>query len=56
MKSRIEKNVDVIMSMLEEKGIRVIRFENQEVLQNLEKVLTEIKQNFKKITHNIKFK
>ena len=34
-------------SKLEEKGIRVIRFENQEVLQNLEKVLTEIKQNFK---------
>lgn len=33
---------------LEEKGIKVIRFENQEVLLNLENVLQEIKRNFKK--------
>ena len=30
-----------------EEGIKVIRFENQEVLLNLESVLSEIKRNFK---------
>jgi len=33
---------------LEAEGIKVIRFENQEVLLNLENVLQEIKRNFKK--------
>jgi len=32
---------------IKEEGIRVIRFENQEVLLNLDKVLNEIKSNFK---------
>ena len=32
---------------IEEQGIKVIRFENQEVLLNLESVLSEIKRNFK---------
>jgi very-short-patch-repair endonuclease len=31
---------------LEEEGLKIIRFENQEVLLNLEKVLKEIKRNF----------
>ena len=31
---------------IEEEGIKVIRFENQEVLLNLDKVLTEIKNHF----------
>jgi very-short-patch-repair endonuclease len=34
--------------LIEEERIRVIRFENQEVLLNLEKVLREIKRHFKK--------
>ncbi|HSW54394.1 MAG TPA: endonuclease domain-containing protein [Ignavibacteriaceae bacterium] len=33
---------------LEEAGLKVIRFENQEVLLNLEKALKEIKSHFKK--------
>jgi very-short-patch-repair endonuclease len=33
---------------LETEGLKVIRFENQEVLLNLEKVLSEIKSHFKK--------
>jgi very-short-patch-repair endonuclease len=32
---------------IESKGLKVIRFENQEVLLNLDKVLNEIKKNFK---------
>ena len=32
---------------IEEEGIKVIRFENQEVLLNLDTVLSEIKRNFK---------
>jgi very-short-patch-repair endonuclease len=34
--------------ILEEEGLKVIRFENQEVLLNLDKVLKEIKSNFRK--------
>jgi very-short-patch-repair endonuclease len=34
--------------ILEEEGLKVIRFENQEVLLNLGNVLQEIKRNFKK--------
>jgi very-short-patch-repair endonuclease len=33
--------------ILEKKGLKVIRFENQEVLLNLDKVLKEIKNHFK---------
>ena len=33
--------------ILAKEGLKVIRYENQEVLLSLEKVLTEIKQNFK---------
>lgn len=32
---------------IESEGLKVIRFENQEVLLNLDKVLNEIKKNFK---------
>jgi very-short-patch-repair endonuclease len=32
---------------LEQEGLKVIRFENQEVILNLDKVLKEIKRNFK---------
>jgi very-short-patch-repair endonuclease len=34
--------------ILEEEGLQVIRFENQEVLLNLENVLKEINRHFKK--------
>ena len=34
--------------ILEKEGLKVIRFENQEVLLNLENVLREIKNHFKK--------
>ena len=33
--------------ILEKEGLKVIRFENQEVLLNLDNVLKEIKRNFK---------
>jgi very-short-patch-repair endonuclease len=34
--------------LLEREGLRVIRFENKEVLLNLDNVLAEIRRNFKK--------
>ncbi len=34
--------------IIEKEGIKVIRFENQEVLLNLEKILREIKRHYKK--------
>ena len=34
--------------ILEEEGLKVIRFENQEVLLNLDTVLSKIKSNFRK--------
>ena len=36
-------------SQIEEEGVKVIRFENQEVLTNLDEVLVVIKSYFKKI-------
>jgi len=41
------KDDEIRTQILEEEGLKVIRFENQEVLLNLDKVLSEIKRNFK---------
>ena len=45
---KVMKEDEKRSKILEKEGLRVIRFENQEVLLNLENVLQEIKRNFKK--------
>ncbi|MBE0571277.1 MAG: endonuclease domain-containing protein [Ignavibacteriaceae bacterium] len=42
------KDDEIRTQKLEEEGLKVIRFENQEVLLNLDNVLSEIKSHFKK--------
>jgi very-short-patch-repair endonuclease len=43
---KAKKDDDKRTKLMEKEGLRVIRFENQEILLNLEKVLKEIKNNF----------
>jgi len=44
----VMKEDEMRSKILEKEGLKVIRFENQEVLLNLENVLQEIKNHFKK--------
>ena len=44
----VRKEDEKRSKILEKEGLRVIRFENQEVLLNLENVLKEINRHFKK--------
>ena len=44
---KVIKDDEKRSKILEEEGLKVIRFENQEVLLNLDNVLSEIKRNFK---------
>lgn len=46
--SEAKKYDDERTRVIENEGIKVIRFENQQVLLDLENVLSEIKSNFKK--------
>ena len=43
----VKKYDDERTKKIESEGIKVIRFENQDVLLNLKSVLSEIKKNFK---------
>jgi very-short-patch-repair endonuclease len=44
---KVMKDDEKRTKQIEEEGIKVIRFENQEVLLNLDTVLSEIKSHFK---------